>query len=223
MDRQHLINEIVSARTELQRLRDERAKLAPGDRESAARFRALIATANSDLADLQSELEQFDLKEASAERQAERARGRAAAAAAIKATDDSVRLWATLQKHLADARTTAAALKAHGDHVAQQVVAALAAQGAGHGERNTIGLLIPPAAGSDSGTVEAVAEELKALIESMPGSFRLTSEWLTPNHYAFSRATPGARPSLLDVRSKAAERLRESLASVCAEPKGVAA
>ena len=75
MDRQHLINEIDSARTELQRLRDERARLSPGDRDGGARFRGLISTAGSDLADLEAELKVFDATEAGAVRKAERAQG----------------------------------------------------------------------------------------------------------------------------------------------------
>lgn len=223
MDRMYLTVEIESARTELQRLRDERAKpVHHGDREVGARFRNLIATASADLADLEAELAAYDLNEAGEVRKAERARGRETAAAAIKATDDSMLLWAKLTAQLSEARTTAAALKAQGDDVAQRVMSAVRAQGNGHAEQNKLGLLIPSAAGSDSGTVEAVADELKALIDSLPGSFRLTSEWLMPNFYAFSRATPGPRPTLLDARTRATQTLRASLSTLCPEPKGAA-
>lgn len=222
MDRQRLTTELQTARDELQRLRDERAKLTPGDRDGGARFRGLIATANADLADIERELADFDATEAGEARKAERALGRAAAAAAIKATDDSTKLWATLQKQLADARATAAELKALGEQTAQNVVAALAAQGTGSAERNTTSLLVPRAAGSDTMTVQALSESLKVLIDAVPGSFRVTSEFIQPVHFAFSFATSGPRPTMLDARARAAETLRDSLKDVCAEPRPVA-
>ena len=219
MDRQHLINEIASARTELQRLRDERARLQPGDRDGGARFRGLIATAAADLADLESELKDFDSNEAGAARKAERAQGRAAAAAAIDIASDTA-LWSTLSRQLADARATARKLAERGQQAASHVSAALRSHSAiNAAEGSRAGLLLPPAAGSDSGTVEALAVELKSLIESCPGNFRLTAEWLLPNHYAFSPATPGPRPSLLDARQRAAENLRAQLQGLCSEPR----
>lgn len=223
MNRQYLTTEIQTARDELQRLRDERLKLTPGDREGGARFRTMIAAANADLADLEAELKQFDLVESSAERKAERARGRASAAALVKAAGDSTKLWTTLMTHLAAARATATELKALGQANGETLKAALAAHSDRAGATNTLSLLIAPASGSDTMTAQALAEELKSLIDEMPGSFRITSEYIQPNHHMFSFATPGPRPTVLDARRRAVQVLKESLATVCAEPTGVTA
>ena len=221
MDRTHLTNEIASARTELQRLRDERARLQPGDRDGGTRYRQMITRAGDDMADLEAELVEFDTTESSTVRKAERAQGRAAAAAAIDIAGD-LALWKTLQSQLADARKTAAALAQRGRQAAEHATAAIRAHSvadATEGSRG--GLVLPPAAGSDSGTVEALAVSLKELIESCPGGFRLTSEWLSPNNYAFSRATPGPRPTLIEARTSAVGALRQRLGTLCHEPAPV--
>ena len=221
MDRLFLVREIESAQTELQRLRDERARLQPGDRAGATRYRQMIDAAGAEVRDLDAELVEFDTTESSTVRKAERAQGRAAAAAAIDIAGD-LALWKTLQVQLDDARKTAAALAQRGRQAAEHATAAIRAHSvadATEGSRG--GLVLPPAAGSDSGTVEALAVSLKELIESCPGGFRLTSEWISPNFYAFSRATPGPRPTLIEARTRAVGALRERLGTLCHEPAPV--
>ena len=219
-DRTFLQNEITSARTELARLRDERTRLQCSDREGAKRLREQIGRAAEDVQDLETELADFDTLEASATRVAQRADGRDHAAKAVQSAHDDLALWKTLHTQLTAARNTAKLISEQGQIAASHVASALAAHdsGASHG---AYGLAVPLAAASDSGTVEAVACEIKTLIESLPGAHRIASEWISLNAYAFTRATPGGRPSMVEARRNAAASLRARLAPVCSEPAPV--
>lgn len=220
MDRIYQIKEIASAHAELQRLRDERTRLAPGDREGTTRYRQMIDAAGAEVRDLEAELAEHDAHEGSAARVAERECGRASAAYANKTLADTVDLWANLHEALAVARAAAEELKARGEEAKGAVDKTLRVHYGQDVDRllSKSAVVYPNTEGSDGGTVEALAFQLKALIEALPGGARLAREWLLPNYYAFARAKPlAALPSLHDARIAAANNVHMHLSTLCQE------
>lgn len=225
MSRAELLAQHQQALEELDSLRAARAALPLGDRERAQQLRQMIARAKADVEETEADLLAFDERERSAERKAERARGRAALAQARAADIEAFAAWKRLEDKLREATAAAHELTQATRTTAELARTAVAAHyGRDHrGMRARAEVAVPAAAGLDSGVVKGLALLLQELIAAMPCADRLAIDYFTVNAFALSvgRRTGAPRdyPTLRELLASSSDRLALNLAGLCEEPE----
>lgn len=204
---------------ELARLRDERARLKPGDTEGASRLRAFITTTAENLEELKADAAAIEKREKSAERTAQRAAGREALAkvkllqpviadkfaALVGLIGQAVVVARELDAGMQEANAFArAVVKAHHDRDHQSLI--------NHGFS-----LVPAAMASTGPVGQAIAFELVSLLDAIPASLNVSPQYLVVNRSALPSGAEPA-PILASRVLQAFAGFNARAADMCVEP-----
>lgn len=174
--RKRIEQNIEIARAELARLRTARLELADDDSAGAVDVRRLAVATQSDLASLQADLRAIEELESRPRRQQEAEKKREELRCCLERVDEVHQQWVRLDALLAEAVAVAGEINAAGLDVVSRLRKVTS------GDSFTFDQHVcANATGSAGRFTQALAVRIRALVEAMPGGYRLTSDYFHIN------------------------------------------